>query len=542
MAQWRITAPPTSSARQLSQSNSSSSVVSHHPRSSQTSKPPPLLFTELPPTSPSKGRSPPKTSQTSELAVRDSKRMKLTGPHITGITSDVEMDGNPPTKQDGMLQPAVAGPSIPRRTPRGAIRMLSVEIPLPPRRSSRTPTRNTSQTQSLIKSPMKMAVGSPLREATTVKIPIKASTKTPTRPSAKTSTRTPTRTPGKRVNGIATPLRDSATPQSSILSSVSSRSRDGSDTPQQKSELPVTTEEFDNLVHLVGDVPVKFSDGLVPQGLQQPAAELMTPTTANNSQSSRLLGKSQSLVTPVSQQSHDIFHSASGLSVPSSFPHNSHRDLLSVHSPSKRASMDRTVSVRQHPKSVHVIHHQDFLASAAGKRKIPGTSVEEHTEVTSPSKRRHLSPPKEQDAAKTVAPRARPRRAKPIFAVSPGTQPSTETPISPSRSIRTDRGSAPNTPSKLGSFASLHMIATAQASPVQEYDTDRSYVSSSVMEEKMPVLIPYQRPESVLPTDNKMDVTDGLDVDFKLGDDIDMAEPVDENADVSLVLCYATRR
>jgi hypothetical protein len=208
--------------------------------------------------------------------------------------------------------------------------------------------------------------------------------------------------------------------------------------------------------------------------------------------------------------------------------------MLAIPSPSKRASMERLVPIRQLSQSAHAIQHIDFGASPAGKRKVPGSPiVEENASMDSP-KRRHLSPPEEQAPATSNALRPRPRRAKPVFAASPGrAAPFVEMPLSPARSIRTDRGSAPNTPSKLGSFASHHMISTAQASPVQEYDTDRSYVSSSVMEEKMPLLIPQTRTLHQPAAEDKMDTEDVLDDGFKVGEDIDMAEVVDENVDVS---------
>lgn len=51
----------------------------------------------------------------------------------------------------------------------------------------------------------------------------------------------------------------------------------------------------------------------------------------------------------------------------------------------------------------------------------------------------------------------------------------------------------------------------------------------------MAVLIPYQRLKAVPApaADDKMDTTDSLDDDFKVGEDVDMVEVVDENVDVS---------
>lgn len=396
---------------------------------------------------------------------------------------------------------------------RGTSLVLEVEIPMPPRRSSRTPVRNPSGSQGAVKSPLRAIGGSPLRESTRV---TRTRIKTPT----KAPTKTPTRTPSKLVNDISSnPITD--TPHSSVLSSLSSRS--GSRTPQQAPQLPVTTEEFDRLASLVRDVPVKFSDAATVQ---------TTPTTASASQP-RPLGKAESLQTPSSKRVHE-FSSLSRASVPSSLPPNSHRDLFTIMSPSKRASMDRPY--RPHAKSVNAVRHQDFFSSVAEKRKVSGTQVEEQVQVDSPSKRRHLSP---EEPKTVVASGARPRRAKPVFATSSPVRTQAIAPmaISPARSIRTDR-SAPNTPARLMAAASFHMTTTATASPVQEYDTDRSYVSSSVMEEKMPMLIPYERLNALLSDDGgKMDVVESGDgalvvgVDLKV-EDVDMVE-VNENADVS---------
>ena len=103
--------------------------------------------------------------------------------------------------------------------------------------------------------------------------------------------------------------------------------------------------------------------------------------------------------------------------------------------------------------------------------------------------------------------------------------------ISPARSIRTDRGSAPNTPFRPG--ASFLETATT-ASPVQEYDTDRSYVSSSVMEEKMPLLIPYERAI----VEEKMQVeTATVDVGMdSVAEDVETTVELNEDADVSDLL------
>ncbi|KAJ9091602.1 hypothetical protein QFC20_007603, partial [Naganishia adeliensis] len=524
IAQWRNTAPASSSARQLSQSNPSSSIVSHPTRSSQATKLLPLLFTTPSTSSPSKGHSPLRTSRTSDE--RNPKRMELMAPPIGASQGDVDMDHEDASaKQDKTtLRPTASPSGAKHRTPRGR-RELLVEIPI--WRSPRVPSAG-------VRSPLKAVLGSPLREGV-IRTPVKAAgnlATTFTKTSTKSLAWTPIKTPTKSVH--ATPSRDSATPQSSILSSVSSRSRDGSRTPQQTPRIALDTDQFDSLARIVQDVPVTFSDGAAPEPVRQAAAELLTPTKASFSQSSRLLGKSASLVTPVSPRVVDAFlRSPSQLSATSSLPAKSHRDMLAIPSPSKRASMERLVPIRQHSQSVHMFRHIDFLASPAGKRKVPGSPVVEENAVDSP-KRRHLSPP-EQEASTTNSLRPRPRRARPVFASSPERAvPFVEMPLSPARSIRTDRGSSPNTPSKLGCFASHHMISTAQASPVQEYDTDRSYVSSSVMEEKLPYLIPNQKLRAI-PTpvvDNKMDTTDPLDDDFKVGEDVDMAEVVDENVDL----------
>jgi hypothetical protein len=190
--------------------------------------------------------------------------------------------------------------------------------------------------------------------------------------------------------------------------------------------------------------------------------------------------------------------------------------------------MDRPY--RPQAKSAHTLRHQDFFAKVAEKRKSSGTPIVEETQPDSPAKRRHLSP---EEPKAPVAGRA--RRAKPVFATSSPvrTQAVVAMAISPARSIRTDR-SAPNTPSRFG--GSLVMTTTATASPVQEYDTDRSYVSSSVMEEKMPLLIPYERLNALLPEDVKVDVQTGegdVGVELKV-DDVEME--VDENANVSTFL------
>lgn len=432
-------------------------------RSSQASKPP-MLQMEPPTSTPIKGRSPLKPSQMSDSSTVTERRMEL--------APNVNMERGA------------------RR--RGTSLVLEVEIPVPPRRSSRTPVKTSREG----KSPLR-GMTSPLRESTrTVRTP----TKTPTKTLAKT--------PSKRVNDISSnPMTD--TPQSSVLSSLSSR--DGSRTPRQAPHLPVTTEEFDRLASLVRDVPVKFSDG-----------QQTTPTKASASQP-RTLGRAETMQTPSVKRVHE-FSSPSRGAVPSSLPPNPPRDVLKVMSPSKRASMDRPW--RPHAKSAMAMRHQDFFANVAEKRKVSETPTVEEAKPDSPSKRRHLSP------EEPKAPAVRPRRAKPVFATSSPVRTQVVAPmaISPARSIRTDRGSGPNTPFRLG--ASFVATATT-ASPVQEYDTDRSYVSSSVMEEKMPLLIPYER----VIVDEKMEVeTATVDVGMnRVQEDVEIVE-VNEDADVSDLL------
>ena len=378
---------------------------------------------------------------------------------------------------------------------RGTSLVLEVEIPLPPRRSSRTPVRTSSHVGQR---PLR-GVRSPLRETS-------RAGRTPT----ETPTKTPSKTPSKLVHDLSSnPITD--TPQSSVLSSLSPR--DGSRTPRQAPHLPVSTEEFNRLAILVRDVPVTFSDG-----------QQTTPTKGSASQP-RILGRAERMQTPSAKRIHDFSTHSRG-TMPSSLPPNPPRDVLKVMSPSQRASMDRPW--RPHAKSAMALRHQDLFVNVAEKRKVPGTPIIEEAKPDSPSKRRHLSP------EEPKAPVVRARRAKPVFAnASPvRTQVVTPMTISPARSIRTDCGSAPNTPFRPG--ASLFLETATTASPVQEYDRDRSYVSSSVMEEKMPLLIPYERAI----VEEKMQVeTATVDIGMDaVVEDVETTVELNEDADVSDLL------
>lgn len=70
---------------------------------------------------------------------------------------------------------------------------------------------------------------------------------------------------------------------------------------------------------------------------------------------------------------------------------------------------------------------------------------------------------------------------------------------------------------------------------MQEYDTDKSYVSSSVMEEKMPMLIPYQRLEPTALSQElfNMDVVEDRvpDVEETTTKAIGMEDVADESGD-----------
>lgn len=406
--------------------------------------------------------------------------MQATLPAVLGDqeSSDVHMDID--SSLPGSVHPASPKrSSTPKRALGGVKTVLEVEILTHSRGSSRTPVRNVGQ---LLATPAK----SPgLRRSPRPQGHLVA--KTPTK-SVKSVSRTPAPTP---------PNLTSIKPASSVLSDVSTRSplRES----QRAPEIPVTGEQLDRLQDLCKDVFVKYSDGPDIPRLDLPGSATPRHVPTSLSSISKALGTRDLLITPRSQRSTDMFSDGSPrLSVPSSLPHNLHHEVYTVRSPSKRASMMRTWSGRPMPNSVHAMRHQNVLPNAAGKRKVSGAPIaEEPRRMESPVKRQHLSPPEKPKSTSptTSKPRARP---KPVFATSSPRNlqinAAPPLPVSPARSTITNPGSAPTTPFKSGSGIFTHP-STAQGSPIQEYDTDKSYVSSSVMEEKMPMLIPYQRLE-----------------------------------------------
>ncbi|KAJ9115975.1 hypothetical protein QFC22_005118 [Naganishia vaughanmartiniae] len=539
LAAWRNAAPSSSSSRKLTQSDSLSSNASQSIRHSQpvgtvSAQPaPPKLCTQPPTSSPSKRQSMTYTSQT-DISTQEDKRMPATLAAVLSEqkSSDVDMDID--SSLPGDVQPAPAKcekDATPKRPLRGPKVVLAVEILRPVRRSSRTPARSPVPSPALLKTPAKSPG-------------LRASPRTRGDSLARTPIKSAARTHAKTSATIPSDL-DCITPASSVLSDVSSHS------PLRVSQnapvIPEIDEQLDRLQDLCKDVIVTYSDGPDIQPLADNMPGSATPKQAPTSMSSisRALATRDTLITPRSQKSADQFSDSSPrLSVPSSLPQNSHRDPFFAPSPSKRASMMRTWSGKPMPNSVHVMRHQNVLVNAAGKRKVPGTPIaEEPKAIESPFKRQHLSSPEKPKVANLEAPNPatpKPRaRPKPIFATSSPRNLQINAgpplPVSPARSIMTNHGSAPTTPFNAGSGIFTYPN-TAQGSPMQEYDTDKSYVSSSVIEEKMTMLIPYQRPEPTALSQEhfKMDVVNDHTPDVPELDplqDVVMEDGVDESGD-----------
>ncbi|KAJ9093244.1 hypothetical protein QFC19_008450 [Naganishia cerealis] len=497
-AAWRNTAPSSSSARNLTQSDSLSPNPSHPIRNSQLDEPvlpqpTPILCTQPPSSSPSKRRTPPSTSQTCDTFVQEDKRIKEVSPSSLNAKEFSDIDMDKPTNLVEALKPdllKVEERTTKRRnSPMQVRKVVEVEIrvPMPLRRSSRTPGWTPSPSPPYIKG---------LSNSPTPRKPSKACDNVLVKKFIKSNHKTLIKEPVTLPPDV-----NSLTPQSStMLSKVTLRSRShGSQT--KPPELPVTDEQLDQLTTLCKDVFVKYSDGPDIREFRNDFSDSMTPKPAPESQSStsRALRTADAITTPRSARSQDVFSSSPlHRAVPSSLPQQSHRDFFSIPSPSQRASMTRTLSGRPMPSSVHSTRYENLLANAAGKRKVLGTPLTEEPMDVNSAKRRHFSPPEKTKHVTPATPKAR-ARAKPVFAISspagnvrPVVADAPPLLLSPARSMVSNSGSSPATPFNSGFFS---LTETAQASPVQEYDTDKSYVSSSVMEEKMPILIPYQRPE-----------------------------------------------
>ncbi|KAJ9091873.1 hypothetical protein QFC21_007071 [Naganishia friedmannii] len=539
LAAWRNAPHSSSSSRKLTQSDTLSSNASHTSRNPQptgtvSSQPAPLLMCTQPPTSsPSKRQTMPHTSQT-DVSTQENKRMQATLPAVLSDqeSSDVDMDID--SSLPGDVQPVQeirAEEAAPKILPGEGKGRLEVEVMMSVRLPSHTPVRSTGQSPSLLET---------LAKSPGFRGPSRTHGDLLTKTPIKSVPRTPVKTPATIPSDF-----NCVTPASSVLSEVSAHS--ALRVSQKASEIPVTVEQLDLLQDLCKGVPVTYSDGPDIQQSRNDLPGSATPRQAPTSMSSmsKALGTRDTVTTPRSQRSEDIFSDSSPrLSVPSSLPQSSHRDFFSVQSPSKRASMMRTWSTRPMPNSVHVMRHQNVLANASGKRKVPGIPIaEEPTRLESPAKRQHISPPEKPQLATPATPKPR-ARPKPVFATSSPRNiqihAAPPLPASPARSIMTNPGSAPTTPSKSGSGIFTHPN-TAPGSPMQEYDTDKSYVSSSVMEEKMPMLIPYQRLEqTALSQENfKMDVVDDFAQDALEPDtpkNVSMDDVGDESGDDLMAL------